>query len=39
MRKQLFSTTTALALLCGMGVAHADMEAARAFLDAEIGDM
>ncbi|MBL0937087.1 MAG: carbohydrate ABC transporter substrate-binding protein [Rhizobiaceae bacterium] len=39
MRKQLYTSTTALALLFGMGIAHADMEAARTFLDAEIGDM
>ncbi|MBX9454108.1 MAG: ABC transporter substrate-binding protein [Neoaquamicrobium sediminum] len=39
MRRQLLASTTAIALLVGAAPAFADMEAARAFLDAEIGDM
>ena len=39
MRRQLLVSTTAIALLVGASPAFADMEAARAFLDAEIGDM
>lgn len=39
MRRQLLASTTAVALLVGASPAFADMEAARAFLDAEIGDM
>ena len=33
MRRQLLASTTAVALLFGMASAHADMEAAKAFLD------
>ena len=39
MRRQFLTSTTALVLLASVGYAHADMNAAKAFLDAEIGDM
>ncbi|MEQ9018510.1 MAG: carbohydrate ABC transporter substrate-binding protein, partial [Nitratireductor sp.] len=39
MRRHLMTSTAALALLLTAGPAFADMEAAKAFLDAEIGDM
>ena len=39
MRRQLLASTTAFTLLFGAIPAFADMDAARAFLDAEIGDM
>jgi ABC-type sugar transport system, periplasmic component len=39
MRRHILTTTTALALLVGTGAAWADMDAAKAFLDAEIGDL
>ncbi len=38
MRKHLLTTTAAM-LLAMTGVAFADMEAAKKFLDTEIGDM
>ena len=39
MRRHLLASTTAISLLIGASPAFADIEAARAFLDAEIGDM
>src|SRR5690606_1937890 len=39
MRRHLLASTTAFTLLFGAVPAFADMDAARAFLDAEIGDM
>ena len=39
MKRTLLGTTAALAIVLASGPAFADMEAARAFLDAEIGDM
>src|SRR5690606_29606445 len=38
MRRQILASTTAVVLLLGATPAFADMDAARAFLDAEIGD-
>ena len=39
MRRQILASTTAVVLLLGTMPAFADMDAARAFLDAEIGDL
>jgi len=39
MRNQILTATTALGLLLAAAPAYADMDAARAFLDAEIGDL
>ena len=39
MKKLLLTSTASLALVLGASAAQADMEAARAFLDEEIGDM
>ena len=39
MRRHLLTTTAAFALLLSAGSAFADMDAAKKFLDAEIGDM
>src|SRR5690606_156873 len=39
MRRHLLVSTAAVALLFGMTSAHADMEAAKKFLDEEIGDL
>ena len=39
MKRILMSTTAALAITLATGPAFADMEAAKSFLDAEIGDM
>ena len=39
MRRQLLTSTSALVLLLATGAAHAGMDEAKAFLDAEIGDM
>ncbi|MBX3570028.1 MAG: carbohydrate ABC transporter substrate-binding protein, partial [Rhizobiaceae bacterium] len=39
MKRQLLATSTALMLLVGTGVASAGMDEAKAFLDAEVGDL
>ncbi len=39
MRRHLLTSTTALVLLLGAGQAYAGMDEAKAFLDAEIGDL
>ena len=39
MRRQFLTSTTALVLLLGAGQAYAGMDEAKAFLDAEIGDL
>ena len=39
MRRQFLTSTTALALLLGVGNAYAGMDEAKAFLDKEIGDL
>src|SRR5690606_27567476 len=39
MRRQLLASTTAVALVFGVASAHADMNAAKTFLDAEIGNV
>ena len=39
MRRHFLTSTTALVLLLGAGQAYAGMDEAKAFLDAEIGDM
>ncbi|RUW00170.1 MAG: carbohydrate ABC transporter substrate-binding protein [Mesorhizobium sp.] len=39
MRRQIFTSTTAIALLLGVGNAYAGMDEAKAFLDKEIGDL